>query len=170
MRLINLKGKKFGRLIVTGRSTNVGKKTAWRCKCDCGNKTVAQSYLLETGHVKSCGCLKESHGHTKGYKGTPTYEAWRAAKKRCFLIKTKGYKNYGGRGITMCQEWISSFGTFLKDMGIKPERSSKGRYTLDRIKNDGNYEPNNCRWATYRQQAHNRRKGDIGKWLRIWRW
>lgn len=111
---------------------------------------------LRSGHIKSCGCLRVevtgNYSRTHGMTGTPEHRSWKHAKERCFNPDDASYENYGGRGITMCQEWAESFEAFYAHIGPKP----KG-LTLDRIDNERGYEPGNVRWATYSQQSYNRR-------------
>ncbi len=117
--------------------------------CDCGNESIATANAVLHNNSKSCySCAARKHGYQK----TPTNRAWSGARNRCFNKNNKDYMHYGGRGITMCERW-SKFENFLADMGEKP----KG-LTLDRINNDGNYEPGNCRWATYVVQNNNQRR------------
>lgn len=132
------------------------------CRCQCGNEKVVLRRSLVTGNTKSCGCLRDSqnrranvkHLHTRNRKATKTYTVWRNMVHRCGNPNRPGYENYGGRGITVCSRWKGEHGfeNFLADMGEKPEGLS-----LDRIDNDGNYEPSNCRWATWKQQNTNKR-------------
>lgn len=152
----DLTGKRFGRLLVVKFHASIltagGKRlTQWLCRCDCGSQKIVPGKHL--GAIVSCGCRHDTIGLTHGMCYSKEYIAWRAAKSRCVNSRNPGYGNYGGRGIRMSAEWMASFETFYADMGPCP----KG-YTLDRINNDGNYEPGNCRWADYRTQLRNQRR------------
>ena len=160
MNVSDIKGKTFNRLTVISRAESSHKGTArWTCRCVCGNEIVTLGSSLRNGNTKSCGCLRvdvndkrsTKHGHaTNGI--TPTYHTWAGMKNRCSNKTHKDYKNYGGRGIVFCDEW-NDFTNFLFDMGVKPNGKS-----LDRINNEGDYCKNNCRWATPKEQANNKRK------------
>jgi hypothetical protein len=136
------------------------KTRKFECRCECGVvKNITLQNLLTT---KSCGCIKPIISREINLKHdmwkSPEYNSWRAMKSRCLNPNHLSYKNYGGRGITITSTWINSFETFIKDMGIRPTL----KHTLDRIDNDGNYEPSNCRWSTPDKQANNRRKRKEG--------
>ena len=158
----NIIGQRFGRLLVTDYMPGAGKiSRTLVCKCDCGNTTIVNPGDLKDGKTKSCGCLRaekmRESATTHSMVGTSEYTAWGNMKRRCYNEKGKRYKDYGGRGITICASWLDQeygFLNFFRDMGKKP--SSK--HSIDRIDNDGNYEPSNCRWSTMKDQNNNRRK------------
>lgn len=153
---IELTGRTFGRLTVTSNwevRKEAGKydRTYWECKCSCGNTKWAKVSNLMNGTTKSCGCLRRSaHGHGTGSR-SPTYQTWKAVKDRSFNKAINDYARYGNEGIVMCERWLT-FANFLEDMGERPEGC-----TLDRIDNTKGYYKENCRWATIKQQARNRR-------------
>jgi hypothetical protein len=164
MAMNDLTGKIFGELTVISfshkifRSPRQGYYNYWKCKCNCGTEKSILSINLTKGNSKSCGCkssrttIKERLTiHGKCY--TKTYNSWRAMKDRCYGIAHKEYKRYGALGIIVCDRWRDSYQNFLDDMGERPEN-----YSLDRINPYGNYEPENCRWATHKEQANNKKK------------
>ena len=162
-RAMNLTGCKFGLLTVIKRTDNDRHgKARWLCKCSCGGETIAISSDLKRGHTKSCGCVhleKISHGNPKhNLANTKLYKVWAVMKDRCLNSKNKSYNNYGGRGITVCEEWRNDFKVFY---GWAMNNGYSDGLSIDRIDNNGNYEPNNCRWATKRQQQLNTRRNKL---------
>lgn len=169
-KLIDLTGKSFGRLTVIERAgTHISpygtKIPLWRCICDCPKKTVCivRGEDLRKGRTHSCGCIlsefliKRNAKHNKS--GTHLYNVWVNMKQRCYNPKDQAYKHYGGRGITICPEWMdkeNGFINFYNDVSKLPHFDDNG-YSLDRIDNNGNYEINNVRWSTSEEQANNKR-------------
>lgn len=156
-RLNDLTHRVFGRLTVVKRGSNFKNVVGWECKCVCGNvKNVRASSLIK-GWTTSCGCyhrdmMRETHS-THGMAGKPEYQAWNHMIQRCYNERTCNYSNYGGRGITVCTRWRTSFKNFLDDMGLKPSR----KHSIDRIDNNKGYFKENCRWSGPYQQASNKR-------------
>ena len=153
----DISGSKYGRLTVlsfAGHSNHKRPIPQWHCECECGQTITVVGSHLKNGNTSSCGCLRKEvakqRATSHGRKTSRTYQIWQGMKARTTNPNNGHYHAYGGRGIEVCDEWLNSFETFLTDMGEAPEGLS-----IDRIDNDGHYEPSNCRWATPQQQSRN---------------
>lgn len=174
----DLTGMKFGRLTVIGVHGCGERKIQYVCQCDCGGVKVTRADALKSGGCKSCGCLKKEQdrinltaNHSHKMSGSRIYSIWDGMKGRCYNKNNARYFDYGGRGIIVCDEWKNSFEKFY-NWAIK--NGYKENLTIDRINNDGNYEPKNCKWSTNEEQCNNRRSnirikiGNSTKTLKQW--
>lgn len=179
MRLIDITGQRFGRLLVIRKlAPRKGGGSDWACACDCGKLCAVIGSNLRKGQTRSCGCLATEwsqfmgsnpefvakraekmvvHGHKRGRKVSREYKTWLQMKRRCYDPKCKDFVRYGARGIKVCDEWNESFEAFFAYMGPRPA----GDYSIDRLRSLEDYKPGNCRWATRRQQCSENKRSNI---------
>jgi len=152
-KLNNITGKRFGRLTAVSFCI-INKRTQWLCTCDCGTTTTVNSYKLQTGITKSCGCLRQGppKNRTHNMSKAPEYWVWNQLRDRCLNPNNHAFARYGGRGISVCDEWRNSFEAFFQDMGPRPSPT----HTLERKNNHLGYSPDNCKWATWQEQSNNK--------------
>jgi hypothetical protein len=156
----DLTGAKFNYLTIIKRVDNLNGNIMWLCRCDCGTEKIIRGSHITNHKTLSCGCYKDKNtsirNTTHGKSNTRIYKSWAHMVARCNNPNDNAYKHYGGRGITVCDEW-TTFEGFYKDMGS----SYRDGLTIDRINNNGNYEPSNCKWSTYEEQGNNKRNNHI---------
>lgn len=167
----NLVGQRFDRLTVMSfEGANKSRQSMWRCACDCGKESISVGVHLKNGRIKSCGCLQKertSQAHTKhGQYQNRLYKIWTGMRQRCMNVNSEFYGRYGGRGIKICEEWGSP--TIFMSWAIT-HGYNKG-LTIDRVDNDGDYSPENCRWATRKEQANNTRQNIKHDGLSVAEW
>lgn len=171
----DLTGKKFGRLLVLSMAERIKGNVhiAWNCICDCGVIKSVFGSNLKRGLTKSCGCIHREElvkrNTTHNLSNESLYGTWHQMIERCYNTKNVNFHNYGGRGIVVCERWLNSVENFINDMGIRPEG-----YSLDRIEVNGNYEPNNCKWSSVKEQLNNKRDNRLinfnGETLNVTQW
>ena len=171
----DIRGQRFTRwLVIGGSPSRLNGKTMWLCRCDCGAEKLVYHRYLIGGNSKSCGCLAREMTSKRNFKhgltNTREHEIWGGIKKRCYNPNCERYKDYGGRGIIMSDDWHCNFMSFYRDMGKSPSAT----HSIDRINNEGNYEKGNCRWATSEEQSCHTRRTHLltfkGKTMSIFQW
>lgn len=160
MTLKDMTGQKFGRLTVKKFHETKNKKSYWNCVCECGTEKIVRRDQLKSGRTKSCGCLnieklKDGRNHSHGFSKSRLYRTYHSMKVRCLNPNNKDYKDYGGRGIKICDEWLNDFIIF-RNWAI--ENGYNDDLTIERIDVNGNYEPSNCKWVTRKVQSRNTRQ------------
>lgn len=175
MKALDLINQKFGKLTVLEKTGRKGEKVMWKCQCDCGNFVFVPTFVLRGGKSKSCGCLKSErmieHNTKHNLCQTKLYRIWKGIKQRCLNANHKQYNDYGGRGITICDDWKNDYLSFYN---WSIQNGYAENLTIDRIDNNGNYEPLNCRWVDRKIQNNNSRHNHLitynGKTLTISQW
>ena len=162
--LIDIRGQRFGLWLVVGTYTRVGNKTLWLCRCDCGTERRVNAAELRNGKSTNCGCVRKAKGGarnaTHGLSHTRMHARWMGMIARCENPNHSAYARYGGRGVRVCRRWRKSFTAWLADMGPPPTP----RHTIDRIDNDDDYKPSNCRWATNKANCRNKKTSQFIEW------
>lgn len=165
-RYYDLTGKVFSRLTIISYAGKAGKESLWNCRCSCGTEKVIRYNSLMSGSTTSCGCYRREAARSKGHQGpykrmqsNPLYRIWQSMKTRCYNEKNPNYARYGAKGVRICQRWLDSFNAFVDDMGPPPEGGS-----IDRINPNGDYSPENCRWADRFTQSQNQRRIKYHQW------